>query len=247
MRLLVTRPEPDASELAAVLRSLGHDPVVEPLLSVEYMAGAAIEIGGATAIAATSRNGLRALAQDRQALAAAIKKPLYVVGRATEALAKSLGFSDVRSADGDAAALGILLARELGPSRGTVLHVSGLDQAGDIAGPLTSAGGTVRQAIIYRMVALERFSAFTLNQLQHGSIEGVLLMSPRTSKIYLELLRSSGPGVDLHAVWHFCLSEAVAAPLRRESFERISVARRPETQEVLALIAGVAAKSAQKS
>jgi uroporphyrinogen-III synthase len=247
MRLLVTRPEPDAGELAAALRDLGQEAVVEPLLRVEYLDSGGIDLEGVAALAATSRNGLRALARLRETLRAAIRKPIYVVGPGTEALARQLGFAEVLSADGDSAALAKLLALRRGPESGTILHLSGSEPAGDLASPAAATGLHVRVAVLYRMVAAERFSPRTLNLLQNGEICGALLMSPRTTRIYLALTEAAGIRPSVAPIRHFCLSEAVAAPLRREGFERISVASRPNTQELLALIAGEAAQSAQKS
>ncbi|WP_204351469.1 hypothetical protein, partial [Providencia stuartii] len=57
MRVLVTRPEPEASRTAEELAWRGHDPVVAPLLLVEPLvepASAAIAAGGIVALAVTS-------------------------------------------------------------------------------------------------------------------------------------------------------------------------------------------------
>jgi len=39
MRLLVTRPEPDASREAETLIARGHEPVLAPLLAIEFVPG----------------------------------------------------------------------------------------------------------------------------------------------------------------------------------------------------------------
>ena len=61
MRLLVTRPEPDALKLRAALEERGHQATVEPLLRVSFEDADAIDLDGVQALIATSRNGLRAL------------------------------------------------------------------------------------------------------------------------------------------------------------------------------------------
>jgi uroporphyrinogen-III synthase len=61
MRLLVTRPEPDALKLGAVLEEMGHEATVEPLLSVSFDDAEPVDLDGAQALIATSRNALRAL------------------------------------------------------------------------------------------------------------------------------------------------------------------------------------------
>ena len=56
MRLLVTRPEPDALKLRAVLEERGHEATVEPLLSVSFDDADPIDLEGVQALIATSRN-----------------------------------------------------------------------------------------------------------------------------------------------------------------------------------------------
>jgi uroporphyrinogen-III synthase len=62
MRILVTRPEPDATRQAELLAARGHEPVVAPLLLIEPATCVPLELEGAQALIATSRNALRALA-----------------------------------------------------------------------------------------------------------------------------------------------------------------------------------------
>jgi uroporphyrinogen-III synthase len=63
MRLLVTRPEPDAGALAEELRTLGHEPVLQPLLEFHVLDFDLGSLKTADALIFTSRNGLRALSE----------------------------------------------------------------------------------------------------------------------------------------------------------------------------------------
>src|SRR5262245_44640039 len=89
MRLLVTRPEPDALKLGALLEEAGHEATIEPLLSVSFEGGEPIELEGAQALIATSRNALRALKDSPAQLAEAKGLPLFAVGKATAAEART--------------------------------------------------------------------------------------------------------------------------------------------------------------
>ncbi len=62
MRILVTRPEPDASATGQRLEALGHQVTTEPMLQVEFLPIDPVAFTGAQAVIATSRNALRALA-----------------------------------------------------------------------------------------------------------------------------------------------------------------------------------------
>ena len=66
MRLLVTRPEPDAECTAAALRARGHIVLVAPLLRIETMENAEIGPGPFAAILVTSANAAPAIVAHRR-------------------------------------------------------------------------------------------------------------------------------------------------------------------------------------
>src|SRR5687767_8526978 len=97
MRLLVTRPEPDATRSAEVLRGRGHEVLVAPLLSTQTIEA---EFGGPyAAILLTSANAARALSSYRQA-EAITRLPALTVGARSAEAAREAGFGDITSADG---------------------------------------------------------------------------------------------------------------------------------------------------
>ncbi|HYZ60956.1 MAG TPA: uroporphyrinogen-III synthase, partial [Acetobacteraceae bacterium] len=99
-QVLITRPEPDATETAERVAALGWEPVIAPVL--QLVPGRVAAGVDCAAVLVTSRNALPALPDELRA------RPLLAVGRATAARAAALGFADVRDADGDAADLAAL-------------------------------------------------------------------------------------------------------------------------------------------
>src|SRR5215813_10078116 len=101
MRLIVTRPEPDASATAALLRARGHVVDVAPLLRVETEATADLGRGPWGGIVITSTNAVRAIAghaRKTELLAELLARPLFAVGRRSAEAARAAGFADVISA-----------------------------------------------------------------------------------------------------------------------------------------------------
>ena len=94
MHVLLTRPERDAAALRARIAALGCRVSLAPLLDIQLRPIAADALAGMTAIVATSRNGLKALAHS-DALQTARALPLFAVGPATAQLAQDLGFKTV--------------------------------------------------------------------------------------------------------------------------------------------------------
>ena len=104
MRVLVTRPEPDALKLKGLLEARGHEASVEPLMRTAFLPFDPDGLDGVTTIIATSRNGLKGLkAQGAHRIAAQL--PIYVVGRATAREAQALGFTEIIVGGGTVASL----------------------------------------------------------------------------------------------------------------------------------------------
>ncbi len=241
MRLLVTRPAPDAGVQAEKLRALGHDALVSPLLKVEFLTPELPDISTVQALIVTSRNGLRAL-EASGALERVLSLPLFAVGSASAKRARDLGFEQVHEGPGTAEGLAPLIVSKSGPARGVLLHLAGEQVAFDLKGALEEQGFEAAQPALYRMSATDGFSAPAHEALESGELEGVLLMSPASARAYMELIVSWGLESAAAKPAYFCLSENVAAPLRGLDSARIIVSPSPSEDDLLALTRSKAAK-----
>lgn len=241
MRLLVTRPEPDALRLRAALEQRGHAATVDPLMRVSFEDCDPIELDGVQALIATSRNGLRAL-QASPALVEARRLPLFAVGRATAAKARDLGIEVVVTGAGTATGLVSHIASAVDPAAGLLLHLAGDMLAADLEGALEAHGFRLAEPIVYRMVSATGFSPETMEQLAFGEIEGVILLSPRTATIYADLMGKHGLATFARQLTHYCLSRAVAGPLASLGTVPTAIPAAPRLEEVLALIDTTAAQ-----
>lgn len=235
MRILVTRPREDAADLIARLQAAGHQPVAAPLMTVVLEPEPRIDLAGVQAIVVTSRNALRAIA-GQPVIEAARQLPMLAVGRATDAMARAMGFADVRHGPGTGHGLASLIRDSLDPRQGALLHLSGATIAFDLAAALAPDGFEVRRQIVYRTVAVDGLPARIAAELSSGGVEGVMLMSPRTAEIYSTLIAAAGLAEPARRITHFCLSEAVARRLAPLAPERLKIAVQPTTEEMLALI-----------
>src|SRR5262249_31051380 len=144
MRVLITRPEREATALATALGQRGHVAVIAPLFRLDVLhppADFAAALGACQAVLLTSANGARALAEASQQRS----KRVFAGGDTTPATAEGLGFTTVWSASGDSTALAELVQQRLDPKHGPLVHVSGVDVAGEIA----PEGFAVRRFALY--------------------------------------------------------------------------------------------------
>lgn len=242
MRILVTRPEPDALKLKGLIEEHGdHSVAVEPLLRVVYHAFDAADLDGVTGLIATSRNALRAL-RTSSALAKMRKLRVYAVGAATAMEARRLGFETIVKGSGTAEALVPIIASTLDPMEEMLLHLRGSKVASDLRGDLEGLGFHLVEAIVYEMRAAEMLSEAIRDEIADGSIEAVMLMSPETASIYGRLMTKFGLKDMCRQIVHLCLSEQVALRLKPLGDIPIEIAAEPTIEEMLALIDHAAAK-----
>ncbi|MFM8989706.1 MAG: uroporphyrinogen-III synthase, partial [Alphaproteobacteria bacterium] len=236
MRLLVTRPLDDGLALAGRLGELGHEALVEPLLSIAPDLAAALPLAGATALLFTSANGVRAFALRSQERAL----PAFVVGAATARAAREVGFADIASADGDASALEALMLARRRPGDGPLLHVAGKVVAGDLAGRLAARGFEVRTAALYAAEPSPRLSDAARDAFAQGEIDGVLVFSPRSAAILVGLVEAAGLRAAAARIDLYALSGAVAAAASGLAWRRVVVAAAPNEDALLAALAPAA-------
>ncbi len=229
MRVLVTRPRPDAMVTARLLEDAGHKVLVAPLMKTVPVAPPDGFPGpDLQAWLVTSANGVRALAgatPDRST-------PVFAVGDASANAARDCGFRTVESANGDVDALADLVRRALDPKGGRLVHAVGSVTAGNLAGDLSRAGFEVSPAVLYEAQASETLPHAIGSALRRAELDGVLIYSPRTARIFARLIADAGLDVELDNVAAFGLSQAVSDVLSGLRFSTVRTAREP-TQDAL--------------
>ena len=149
MRLLVTRAEPEAGRLAAELRALGQEPVLQPLLEFRRLDFDPAQLKTAGALIFTSGNALRAL--EEKPLNGAADTPAFCVGGETARRAMRAGFQ-VAATAGTAAEL-VPKIVSLAGKAANIVHVTGEHQAFDLSKALSGEGLSLNTLCVYRMKA----------------------------------------------------------------------------------------------
>lgn len=229
MRVLVTRPEPEASRTAGALARRGHEAVVAPLFVAEPVAA---EIDGPfAALAVTSPRTIAMMPADRRSALAGL--PAFAVGDRTAGALAAAGFSDIRSAAGDLRALATLIAAAGLPRGARVLHPGGEDRAGDLAKALAPSGLAVVAAVVYRMTPAAAWPEAAAENLAGGTLDAVLHFSPRASEVFCDLCLTRGWAAEARRLRHLCLSPAVAAMLEPLAASCVMSAQRPDETALL--------------
>ena len=227
--------------MKARLEAFGITVSLAPLLSIAFEPIDRQALAGVSGIIATSRNGLRAL-QRSQALKPALDLPIFTVGPETAALAQAMGFTAITEGPGTASGLADVIAMRAMEFAGRPLaHLAGDTLAFDPGGALAKHGTAVRQIPAYRAEGIAVLPKAVLSELAAGQINAVVLMSPRTARIWCGLVKKTGLEGDLGNLTHVCLSQAVADGLLLRPSPKMAIAGAPNGREILSLIRRLAA------
>ena len=244
MRVLVTRPQPEADTLCRQLTAMGHTAIVDPLLSVEHLDFEVREPASIAATIVTSRNALRALERKPDVLSVLQSLPLFAVGGATAGLARELGFDETVEGPGNAQQLVPVIATRIAPSDGVLLSLAAEEKAFDLAGSLRAQGYRLSELTVYRTVAATLLRPGTLAALNSGALDAVILMSARTAAAYARLIVQHNQRTNIGNIAHLCLSQSVAEELSPLAPLIVRKAAYPNLEELLALAHGTDKPSA---
>lgn len=232
-RLLVLRAADAAARTAEALRARGHDSLLAPLFHT-VATGLRVPQGPCEAVLATSRRAIDNLHPDDRAGLAGL--PLLAVGESTAAVARTAGFAEVLSGEGDALALARLAVKTLPPGA-RLLYLAGEPRKPELEQALLAKSFRLDTAVVYRMSAVTALPPEAGSALAAGTLDGVLHFSRHGAAVFAGLAADAGQGQQAAALPHYCLSADVAAGLAALAPARVAVAGVPRASALYDLIA----------
>lgn len=227
--VLITRPEPGASETAARIASMGRFPIVAPVMEIRSMPFRAPP-GRIAAVLLASGSAIDSLPATLHGL------PVLTVGSATARRAEQAGFTNVASADGDAVALAAMVRGRFRPRDGTLLLASGRGQSLTLAARLREAGFRVARRVVYAAVPVARLPDAARAALLDRQTGTVLFFSAETARQFMRLVRAAGLADTLRGREAITIGGMAGMALKEAHWARVRVARKPTQDEMLALL-----------
>jgi len=224
--VLITRPEPGASDTARQIATLGLRPVLAPCLIIRMLP---LRVpAGVQAVLVSSGNAIPAL------LSALHGLPLLAVGDATAERARAAGFRDVSSADGDAAALATLAAGRCA-ARASLLLATGQGQGSRLAADLRRRGFRVHRRAVYVARPVARLPRPAQQALAAGTLQAALFLSAETARAFARVLPAALHPA-LAAVDALAIGKPAADALLHLPWRRLRVSAKPTLDSVLAML-----------
>lgn len=216
----VSRTAPGADRTACAVEALGYRSLQAPLLvaNPDFARPAEdLALDAVAALAFTSDKGLIFADWTPRR-----DWPVFCVGDYTAKAARERGFTDVRSAGGDARDLAKLLRRDWPglKAEGHLLVPTAVEPAADLSVML-------RGEVPVRLVAV--YETTETSAPLPEAFDIVLLHSPRAARALARRLSDGGAAGRIA----IALSEAVAAPLSPLGFKEIRIAAHPDEASLL--------------
>jgi len=186
MHILLTRPLEDSHELILKFQTLGHEVSHMPLINIESKNYEQLNFEDFRGIIFTSSNAIKFLdikSIDKKIIC-------FCVGSATEKKARSCGFQNVFSADGNVNNLKELILQNYNSSNGKLLYVSGEIISNDLDQQLISEGYNVKRIVNYSVKPVEKFNEAFIEKLKLKMPEIVYVYSQNSAISFLNLIKN---------------------------------------------------------
>ena len=219
MHILLTRPLEDIQELILKFQELGHVVSHMPVIKIEKVNYKSINFSEFSGIIFTSSNAIKYL--DTRIIDK--NKICFCVGSATEKKARSAGFQNVISADGNVSNLKELILQNFNPSSGKLLYVSGEVTTNDLDQDLISNGYNVKRIINYTARSIENLDEKFIEKLKQKMPDIVYVYSQNSALSFLKLIKN----YNLSDFWMntnlMCISEKTSSILNEIKWKKIFI------------------------
>ena len=186
MHILLTRPLEDSYEMILKFQRLGHEISHMQLINIEGKSYEQLNFLDFKGIIFTSANAIKFFDINP------IDKKIicFCVGSATEKKARSCGFQNVISADGNVNNLKELILQNYNSSNGKLLYVSGEIISNDLDQQLISEGYNVKRIVNYSVKPVEKFNEVFIEKLKLKMPEIVYVYSQNSAISFLNLIKN---------------------------------------------------------
>ena len=219
MHIVITRPKEDSLHLAENLIKLGHIVTHLPVIKIEKLKSKKINLLNYQAIIFTSSNAVKFM--DVEKFNSKIK--CFCVGKATEAAAKNIGFTNTYFSEGTVDSLIELIIRTLDNKSKKLLYLSSEFISKDLDADLISEGYSVDRISNYTSKSINQIDEKTLSFIKKNPPDAIFVYSSKSAKNLFNLINKYSL---LNVVTQsnlMCISEKVLLVLKQIKWKKVFV------------------------
>ena len=219
MHILFTRPLEDSQELILKFKDLGHKVSHMPVIKIEKVEYEKINFEDYKAIIFTSANAIKFL--DTKFIDKKIF--CFCVGNYTEKKARSIGFQNVITADGNVRALQELILQNFNSAYGKMLYVSGEIISNNLDKNLVNLGYNVKRVVNYISKPNNQLDEEFIEKLKSNMPDIVYVYSQNSALSFLKLINN----YKLNDLWMntnlMCIGEKSSTVLNKIKWKKIFI------------------------
>jgi len=217
MHILLTRPLTDCLEMILKFKSLGHKVSHLPLINIERINHGELNFSDYGGIIFTSANAVKFLDLKR------LDKNItcFCVGDSTEKKARSVGFQNTISAEGNVLNLKELILQNYFLKNKPLLYISGEMISIDLDKQLINKGFSVKRIINYRVKYNENFNEKFIKELKLNVPDMVYIYSRNSASSFLNFVKI----YQVENIWMntnlMCIGEKTSSILNEIKWKKI--------------------------
>ncbi len=219
MHIVITRPKEDSLYLIESLIKLGHIVTHLPVIKIEKLETKKINLLNYQGIIFTSSNAIKFMNIEKFNS----KIRCFCVGKATELIARQVGFINTYTSEGTVDSLIELVKRTLDSKSGKLLYLSSEFISKDLDKDLISAGYTVDRISNYTSQPVEEVDKKTLDFFEKKPPDVIFIYSSKSAKNLFNLINKYSL---LNVVTQsnlMCISEKVLLVLKQIKWKKVFV------------------------
>ncbi len=218
--VLITRPEPEASDFAEMMRNRGLNPIVFPVIEYQEVATEYDDVENYSSLVFTSAEAVRVFAKNSNIR----DKTIYTVGDKTAEEAHVVGFTDVYSACGNSTTLMHLVEEKT--NNNSIIHLCSAD---------TPEAAWTRK-VIYQSNFVHEIMGSVNVAIKENQIDFVTLLSAKTAESFIEFIKNNNLDNYLANMEAVCISSNVQKVAKTATWKNISVSNMPTEVSMLDLL-----------
>ncbi len=228
--ILITRPEPMASETASRVAALGFTPVIAPMLEIRPVQATLPPPETLQAVLVTSAVAIDMIP------AAYHARPLLAVGDATADAARRAGFETVHSASADAQALAAFAVKLFSPDKGALLLAAREGLGEPLELDLNDRGFRVLRYAVYAIALPSALPSIAAASLGGDDLDAAMFFSADTARAFVRLVEAARLSDRVAQIDAVAIGKPTAVALERLPWRSVRIAAHPTQDEMLALL-----------
>ena len=228
--ILITRPRYLAIKTSNILRILGYNTLILPMLHLRYMYKEIFD-NNYSFIIITSQNAVYATKH----LGWLKKKRIYAVGAKTASLLSNINCKNIivcdESKQNSKGMLDLIKSKENTLSK--CLYISGTDVAGNLETELKWLGYDVNREIVYKSISTTHLSESAIDSI-NSLVQAVLFYSPRTATTFSRL--TDKYQINLSNKIAVCISTKIANNLKQYAWSNILITKNSSEYSLMEVV-----------